>query len=184
MISLLSVIILLALCFALLSLLIPESKADEFWLVRVFWNQIGKPIRDRMLNRVSVGRVVIEYFVVSAAIIGGPFFFTNITAYWKGQPLIHVNFDQIGIVPLICFILLTLILAVYLFLNYKLKRLKQTSEEYIKTVISADEDLGKLLNKYEDSIQRLHVNDAHSYLEEIRKIIANNEKQIINFYLK
>lgn len=176
MISLLSVIILLALCFALLSLLIPESKADEFWLVRVFWNQIGKPIRDRMLNRVSVGRVVIEYFVVSAAIIGGPFFFTNITAYWKGQPLIHVNFDQIGIVPLICFILLTLILAVYLFLNYKLKRLKQTSEEYIKTVISADEDLGKLLNKYEDSIQRLHVNDAHSYLEEIRKIIANNEK--------
>lgn len=175
MFSLLSLLIVLVLISALLSLIIPESRANRFWLVKVFWEHIGKPLRDRMLKQVSVGRVVIEYFTISSVIIGGPFFFTSITAYWKGQSLLQVYFDQIGFGPLVCFFLLTVILGIYLFLNYSLNRSKQTSEEYIKAAISSNDDLGKLLDKYEESVQQLHVNDAHSYLEEIRKIVENKE---------
>lgn len=174
MVTILFSIINFVILFGIISLIIPKSWADRFWLVRIFWKHIGKPFLDRfLLRKVSVGRVVIEYFITLAAIFGSPICASVITAYVRGEEWLRIDFEQIGYGPIICAILMTVVLVLYIILNYKLKKAEQSSDNFLKQYATSNSNIEKLLSKYEASINKLHLKEAHSFLLEFREIVES-----------
>lgn len=168
-----TILFLLALS-AILSVWCPEKSSSKFWLVAIVWRNIGKPLRDYLLRRVTTAKVVYRYFGTMMAINGSSLLF-NVFRVKTNNFMVEFSADPINSSVLFVDILLTIVAVVYLVLLFRKPKndilAENTTERILEALTNKNDEIRELLPLYRSSIEKLHLKEAYEHLEAIRKIV-------------
>lgn len=151
--------------------------------ISVAWRQIGKPILDYLLRKVSFGRILLEYFRTIAIVNGGIWAISSAFAYYKGQPLFQFSIGQIETPVMIIVnsgITIVMILVIILrIIEVKKEKVNSSNNanEYIEKRLSSfikshDDEIEQLLPIYKNSISDLRLQEAIKALTKLRIIVS------------
>lgn len=168
-----TILFLLALS-AILSVLCPERSSSKLWLVAWTWRHIGKPLRDYLLHRVTIAKVVYRYLGTMLTINGSSLLF-NVFRVKTNNFMIEFSADPINSSVLFVDILLTIVAVIYLVLQFRKPKndilVENTTERILEVLKNKNDEIRELLPLYRSSIKKLHLKEAYEHLEAIRKIV-------------
>lgn len=168
-----TILFLLALS-AILFVWCPERSSSKLWLVAWTWRHIGKPLRDYLLHRVTIAKVVYRYFGTMLTINGSSLLF-NVFRVKTNNFMIEFSADPINSSVLFVDILLTIVAVIYLVLQFRKPKndilVENTTDRLLEALANKNDEIRELLPLYRSSIEKLHLKDAYEHLEAIRKIV-------------
>lgn len=160
---------------AILSVLCPERSSSKLWLVAWTWRHIGKPVRDYLLRRVTIAKVVYRYFGAMMALNASSLLF-NVFRVRTGNFMLEFSVDPINASILLVDILLTLVAVIYLTLQFFKSKdnilVEDNTERILEALANKNDEIKELLPLYRCSIEKLHIKEAYEHLGAIRKIVV------------
>lgn len=169
-----TILFLLALS-AILSVWCPERSSSKLWLVAWTWRHIGKPLRDYLLHRVTIAKVVYRYFGTMLTINGSSLLF-NVFRVKTNNFMIEFSADPINSSVLFVDILLTIVAVIYLVLQFRKPKndilVENTTDRLLEALANKNDEIRELLPLYRSSIDNLHLKDAYEHLGTIRRIVS------------
>lgn len=169
-----TILFLLALS-AILSVWCPERSSSKSCLVAWTWRHIGKPLRDYLLHRVTIAKVVYRYFGTMLTINGSSLLF-NVFRVKTNNFMIEFSADPINSSVLFVDILLTIVAVIYLVLQFRKPKndilVENTTDRLLEALANKNDEIRELLPLYRSSIDKLHLKDAYEHLRTIRRIVS------------
>lgn len=147
------------------------------------WHHIGKPIFNYLLRKITIGRLILEYFKTVVFINGGVLVISSFIAYYKGEPLFQFSFGQLETpVMIVVNISTTIVMVMAIILriieiNKNKTNLSNNEDQYLEKKLSSlssyEGEISQLLPVYKKAISNLHLQDAISALKKLREVICH-----------